>query len=268
MSEADFNDLHVQSRAAWDANAAFWDQRMGEGNEFHRKLVEPSMLALLEIESGHRVLEAACGNGQLARRMAELGAMVTAFDFSAPMIDIAKQRTRAEISVDYRVIDAIDTDALLGIGEERFDAAVCSMAFMDMSDIAPLVGALPLLLKPDGRFVFSVMHPCFNSPEITMVMERNERDGIPSVERSIKVSRYSEPYAAKGVAMLGQPEPHWYFHRPLSALLNACFHVGFVMDGILEPTLDEIDEDYKTLSWSRLPQIPPVLTVRMRLPAR
>ena len=196
--------------------------------------------------------------------MSEMGASVTAFDFSASMVDIARTRTEADRFVDYRVIDAVDSKALLGLGEGRFDAAVCSMAFMDMSDIAPLVDALPTLLKPGGRFVFSVMHPCFNSPEIMMVTERHERGGAASVERSIKVARYSQPYAAKGIAMLGQPEPHWYFHRPLGALLNACFQAGFVMDGILEPTFDSIEEDYKTLSWSQMPDIPPVLAVRMR----
>lgn len=267
MSEADFMGLHDQSKAAWDANAAFWDQRMGEGNEFHRKLVEPATLALLELEPRQHVLEAACGNGQFARRMAEMGATVTAFDFSALMIDIAKARTGAAPSIDYRLIDAVDSAALLGLGERRFDAAVCSMAFMDMSDIAPLIGALPALLKPGGRFVFSVMHPCFNSPDMTMVMDRHERGGIATVERSVKVSRYSKPYAAKGLAMLGQSEPHWYFHRPLSALLDACFRVGFVMDGLLEPTFDGIDEDFQTLAWSHLPEIPPVLAARMRLPA-
>ena len=95
MSEADFEALHNQSRTAWDTNAAFWDQRMGEGNEFHKTLVEPATLALLELEIGQHVLDAACGNGQFARRMAEMGARVTAFDFSAPMIDIAKARTGA-----------------------------------------------------------------------------------------------------------------------------------------------------------------------------
>ena len=75
------------------------------------------------------------------------------------MIDIAKARTSAVLPVDYRVIDAVDSEALLSLGGTRFDAAVCSMALMDMSDIAPLIGALPALLKPGGRFVFTVMHP-------------------------------------------------------------------------------------------------------------
>ena len=98
-----------------------------------------------------------------------------------------------------------------------------------------------------------------------LVIERHERGGNATIERSVKVSKYSRPYAAKGIAILGQLEPHWYFHRPLGVLLGACFDVGFTMDGIVEPTFDEIEEDHRTLSWSRLPEIPPVLAVRMRL---
>ena len=41
-------------RAAWDTNAEFWDQSMGEGNTFHSQLIEPSMLKLLEAEPGER----------------------------------------------------------------------------------------------------------------------------------------------------------------------------------------------------------------------
>ena len=159
MSEKDFNNLHEDSRAAWDTNASFWDERMGEGNEFQRKLIGPAQEELLELDKGQLVLEAACGNGQFARRMAELGADVVAFDFSAPMIEVAKARTRDDLTVDYHVIDAVDSDALRGFGDKAFDAAVCTMAFMDMSDIAPFISALPALLKSGGRFVFSVMHP-------------------------------------------------------------------------------------------------------------
>ncbi len=37
------------------------------------------------------------------------------------------------------------------------------MALMDMADIEPLFSALRELLKPGGRFVFTVCHPAFNS---------------------------------------------------------------------------------------------------------
>ena len=41
--------------------------------------------------------------------------------------------------------------------------------------------------------------------------------------------------AQRGEGIVGQPEPHIYFHRPLNELLGVCFQAGFVMDGIEEP---------------------------------
>ena len=70
--------LQQQVTSAWDRNAAFWDARMGEGNDFVRTLLAPATDRLLELRPGERVLDAACGNGLYARRLAAAGAEVTA----------------------------------------------------------------------------------------------------------------------------------------------------------------------------------------------
>ena len=62
-------------RAAWDANAAFWDEQMESGGTWQQFLIEPAVERALRLEQGERVLEVACGNGEFARRMAELGAV-------------------------------------------------------------------------------------------------------------------------------------------------------------------------------------------------
>src|SRR5580658_1080433 len=69
----------------WDANADFWDERMAEGNLTHRHLLAPTVERLLQLRRGEEVLEIACGNGQLSRRMADLGAQVLAVDLSEGM---------------------------------------------------------------------------------------------------------------------------------------------------------------------------------------
>ena len=74
--------LNDEVKAIWNANAEFWDSRMGEGNDFHKTLIEPTQLRLLNIKPGQRILDVACGNGQFARKMAGLGALVTGIDFS------------------------------------------------------------------------------------------------------------------------------------------------------------------------------------------
>ena len=77
---ADFASLGGETVDIWNRNADFWDERMGEGNEFHKFLIEPTQLKLLSLRPRERVLDIGCGNGQFARKMASLGADVTAVD--------------------------------------------------------------------------------------------------------------------------------------------------------------------------------------------
>ncbi len=69
-----------------------------------------------------------------------------------------------------------------------------------------------------------------------------------------------------GIGIVGQPEPHVYFHRPLHVLLGACFAAGFVMDGIEEPAFPAGARSNRNLGWRSYTQIPPVLVVRLQLP--
>ncbi len=66
-------DPNAEARRAWQANAAFWDERMGEGNDFVNLLVWPAAEPLLALRPGERVLDVACGNGLTSRRMAAAG---------------------------------------------------------------------------------------------------------------------------------------------------------------------------------------------------
>jgi 2-polyprenyl-3-methyl-5-hydroxy-6-metoxy-1,4-benzoquinol methylase len=238
---------------------------MGDrGNEWHRILIEPVTLRLLNLKKGEHVLDIACGNGQLARRMTQLGGRVVAFDFSSSFIKIARSRKFGK-KIDYQVIDATDRTQLSSLGEHTFDAAVCTMALMDMSNVEPLLTTLPLLLREGGRFVFSVMHPCFNAVGMNHVMELEETDeGAISKQLSIKVTEYGTPTAKKGLGIIGQPEAQYYFHRPLNVLFNACFDAGFVLDRLEEPTFAEPLDPGKAWSWSQCNKIPPVLIARMR----
>jgi len=55
------------------------------------------------------------------------------------------------------------------------------------------------------------------------------------------------------------------FHRPLSVLLKPCFRSGFVLDGLREPVFDPQVQNGRSFSWGNFTEIPPVLTVRLRL---
>ncbi len=261
-------DLTEETRAIWDAKADFWDDRMGEGNQFQRMLVGPATERLLALREGEWVLEIACGNGQMARRMAQIGATVVATDFSQRFVELAAARTREAGLADkvtYQQVDATDEAALLALGEGRYEAVVCNMALMDMTDIEPLFRAVTRLLAPGGRFVFSIPHPCYNSNAIRMSLEEEDRGGMLVETAAIKVVDYLDIPPGKGAGMPGEPAPHWYFHRPLSVLLPMAFNAGLVMDGIEEPAFVASPDPIRALGWARFPSIPPVLAVRMRV---
>jgi 2-polyprenyl-3-methyl-5-hydroxy-6-metoxy-1,4-benzoquinol methylase len=256
------------ARSAWDQNAAFWDERMGEGNDFVEVLIWPATERLLELRPGERVLDIACGNGLSSRRLAAMGAHVVAFDFSEEMIAYARERTTQYTErIEYLVLDATDEAALLALGEGSFDAAICNMALFDMAEIKPLMRALARGLRPGGRFVFSVLHPCFNSPHMAHVAEMEDREGDIVTIYSVKVFGYISPTVARAVAIRGQPKPQLVFHRPLQVLLGAAFDAGFILDGLEERAFPPDHPAGKNpLGWgANFSEIPPVLVARMRL---
>ena len=261
--------LARQAHEAWERKAAFWDEKMGEGNAFQRVLIGPATEQLLQVRPGETVLDVACGNGVFSRRLAQLGARVVAIDFSEKFVELAKARTeKTGCGVEYLVTDATDEKQMLTLGEGRFDAAVCNMALMDMAIIDPLMRALRRLLKPNGRFVFSVQHPAFNSNAVTLVLEEEDREGALVETYSVKVSSYLHVPPGMGGGMPGEPVPHPYFHRPLSELFGACFRAGFVVDGMEEPSFAKPEGGSRSatigLSWENFAGIPPVLVARAR----
>lgn len=213
-------NTHEDSLNAWEANAMYWDNYMGdESNSFHCNAVRPYTEKLLGILPNDVVLDIACGNGNFSSRLALEGASVTAFDYSSKMIELAKKR-RADIldKVDFRVCDATKIDELLALkGMRPFTKAVANMAIMDISDIKPLFNALYKLLDNNGIFVFSTHHPCFEYPN----------------------NDYLKEDMSKGIAIEGQPLEHNYYHRTLEQLFNTAFKAGFVLDSLHEIPYDD-----------------------------
>jgi hypothetical protein len=126
--------------------------------------------------------------------------------------------------------------------------------------------ALPRLLKPNGRFVFTVQHPCFNHGGIRFSLEEEDRGaGEVVVTKAIKVVTYLGLAPAQGTAMIDQPVPHWYFNRPLHAYLAPAFAAGLVLDALEEPAFaaGSADADHP-FSWVNFHEIPPVMAARLR----
>jgi SAM-dependent methyltransferase len=229
-------------------------------------LLEASTSLSAGSQPGFHYLDIACGNGLTSGRLAALGARVTAFDFSANLIDKAKARsTNYQSLINYSVIDETNEQQLLSLGESTYDAALSNMALFDMADIETLFQTLPRLLKSNGAFVFSIMHPAFNNASSVHVMEEIDDEGEIKTVYSVKISRYLSRYQAKGRALRNQVKPQMYFERPLQYYLNLGFQNGFVLDSFEERAFSPEHPQTSPLGWrGKFSEIPPALIARLR----
>jgi len=121
------------------------------------------------------VLDVGCGEGYGARKMVEMGAKkVVGFDVSSEMIEKANSNPQKSGRETYRVCDATKlvkeverTPAALGIVPGRmldegcFDLSIAIFLFnyTSIHDMKQIMSQIFSLLRPGGRFIFSVPHP-------------------------------------------------------------------------------------------------------------
>jgi 2-polyprenyl-3-methyl-5-hydroxy-6-metoxy-1,4-benzoquinol methylase len=244
------SEMGKESHRIWEELGPWWDASVEEGDLFHRTFLFPSIERLLEIRGREVVLDAGCGNGALSRRLAKMNAEVFGVDFSSTLLKQAKARDQNS-GIEYSQVDLTDIVQLKKLAEKRqFDRVVCSMVLHDMPTVIPLIESLHFLLKPKGSFIFSIPHPCFNSPYVLF-----EPPG------GITIEGYSIQTASKMRSKPGQPIEQLVFHRPMNEYFHLLFAQKMVMNGFEEPCVnpDVLPDGYL---WGERSEIPPALISR------
>src|SRR5579862_1815905 len=185
---------------SWSDLADWYDERQGdEGDFWHRTLLDPPLFAQIGEVAGQDVLDLACGNGHNTRRLARMGARMVGVDYSAGIIARNQAREEREpLGITYHAGDAARLDIL---ANASFDLVVCQMALMDISDAEGAIHEVGRVLRPGGRFIAVILHPCFVIPEASgWVVEKMG----PTTTVWRKVSRYSEPFAGRLHLRIGE----------------------------------------------------------------
>jgi ubiquinone/menaquinone biosynthesis C-methylase UbiE len=178
------------------------------------------VVALAGDVAGGEICDLACGQGLVARHLARLGARVTGIDLSAKLLEIARREELAQpLGIVYRLGDAQTLD---GIPEATFDGVVCSLALMDIPDLAATFRAVRRVLRAGGWFVFSITHPCFQIPPLPSL------DWAGSSYFAEGFWRSDYPHGVRG--KVGA------YHRMLSTYLNALSDASFHLERIIEPS--------------------------------
>ena len=157
--EQDFDEA---SRSQWSSAAAGWAAEAERRERGPAGRAADWMLRAAALERGERVLELACGAGDVGLRAAEAvgpEGRVLCTDFAQPMVDLVRERAAAQglAQVEARVLDAQDPD----LGDERFDAVVACNVRAFWTPPAPEWDVVGRVLTPGGRVVvaFSLMDP-------------------------------------------------------------------------------------------------------------
>lgn len=104
-----------------------------------------SVLELLDVKPGERILDLGCGTGDLAKQIQEHGAEVIGIDASPEMIAKAK--------VKYPELDFSVANAASFHFDEPFDAVFTNAVLHWIHDADGVIKSVYNALKPGGRFV-------------------------------------------------------------------------------------------------------------------
>lgn len=214
-------------RTDWGKVAGWYDELVGEeGSDYQQHVVHPGALRLLHPQPGEAILDVGCGQGVFCRLLHEAGVRVTGIDAARELIRIARQR--GPEAIRYQIADARD---LSGLDAGAFDAAVCILAIQNIHPLPPVFHSLRRVLKPGGRLLLVMMHPCFRGPKETSW----GWDAKGSVQYR-RVDRYLAPRKAPIITNPGKdPDRYtWTFHKPLEAYVKALGQAGLLIDTLEE----------------------------------
>jgi 2-polyprenyl-3-methyl-5-hydroxy-6-metoxy-1,4-benzoquinol methylase len=163
------------------------DEYGNEGDISKKNLLNPAIFELLGDIQNIKILEVGIGGGYLSRLMAKKGAKVTGLEPSSSMYQYAVNKEKQK-NLGIELINQ-DLSQMTQFNDE-FDAVVANMVFLDIPDWKSAMANCIQALKPDGKFVFSLWHPCFFSND-----SWNEK-GV------VEVKEYFEEYAVKATWIL------------------------------------------------------------------
>ena len=195
--------------------------------DLQRYVIAPAMLEMIGPVDGKDILDLHCGAGYLSRRLKALGANVTAVDSSERLIGIAREiSTRENERIDYAVAEPTDLSV---IEDSAFDDIVCNMGLMMTRDLAGTVAELARLVKLGGRFIFSVIHPCFGMPDGCWIRDDDGRFLYKTVDKYFTEGWWSSELVG---AVRSKVKTK---HRTLERYVNALSARGFNVRRISEP---------------------------------
>ena len=204
----------------WETHAEWWIDGFtaGADPEYEEQILP---LAARELAGAASVLDVGCGDGQVSRLAAKLGAQVIGIDPTWNCVSVAHQRGSASF--------ARAGAAQLPFADASFDAVVACLVFEHIRDVDDAIAEVARVLQPGGRFCFFLNHPLLQTPNSGWIDDQfldppeqywrigpylTEDETIEEVEKDVFIP---------------------FIHRPLSRYINALAANGLLLERMEEP---------------------------------
>ncbi len=158
-----------------------------------------------------------CGYGYYTHYFDGIGAQTIGVDEAEKMIQIAKNK------YPHSIFSIVDLTNPLPFEDASFEMVFCNQVLMDIEKIDNVINECFRVLKNNGIFYYSIVHPAFYNGDW-----RVDENGY---KYAIELTRYLTPCDFKNI-FWGETT---HFHRPLSEYLNAAAKAGFALKHTEEP---------------------------------
>ncbi len=211
----------------WDQASRWYDSLVGmSGSDYHQTIVMPGVFKMLDLKSGRRVLDLACGQGVFSRYLLEKRIKPEGLDSSEELLRMA--RSRSIKAIPYHLGDASDATLL---EDQEFDGIACLLAVQNMENIEPVFKNVARWLKPKGKFVMVLTHPCFRIPRQTHWGwdddKKMEYRRVDRYANEMKIPILTPPFIDKVNFTMT-------YHRPLQNYFSALLKAGLCVDSLEE----------------------------------
>ena len=227
--------------AGWDEVADWYGALLSEGkSDLHENVVWPGVTRLLALQEGERVIDVACGPGDLGRIVMDAGATYAGVDASAKLIETAGERLGGDATLAVADATTMFDDGSLdaeAFGAGSFDAAACVLALMNIGDLAGAARSLARAVKSDGRVVVVLLHPATRSPRLSSwawdVSGERPRQ-YRRLDAYLGEQDLSIVMNPGAVSKGDEPVTTSTHHRPISTYVNALSDAGLLVDRVEE----------------------------------
>jgi SAM-dependent methyltransferase len=210
----------VHNETEWERNARWWQREFtaGADPEYTEQILP---LVAHHLAGAGRVLDIGCGEGQIARRVADAGAAVVGLDPAWSQVTEARERGGGPTYLRARA-------EALPCRDGSFDAVVVCAALEHVDAYETAIREVARVLVPDGRFVLVLCHPLLQAPGSGWVDDRILGEQYWRVGSYLRPDRRFDE-VAPGVHLL-------FHHRPLSAYVHVMGAAGLVVTDMEEPS--------------------------------